>query len=116
MNDLVFNTASVLIRVKQTSILGLIINNISYAPVRELTEKLGRTVLWDAQHQAALIPPVCVETIPPDENGKVTIFTGRSMVQGELVNGKSYAPVRKLAELLGHKVSWDNENRTVIIE
>lgn len=42
--------------------------------------------------------------------GKNKTLTGFSS------NGTNYAGIRELAEALGHKVSWDQESRTVVIE
>ncbi|TCP53806.1 N-acetylmuramoyl-L-alanine amidase [Tumebacillus sp. BK434] len=39
---------------------------------------------------------------------------GASLVQhGRLIEGKTYVPVRELAELLGCAINWDNETHTV---
>ncbi|MFB0972708.1 MAG: copper amine oxidase N-terminal domain-containing protein [Neofamilia sp.] len=32
-----------------------------------------------------------------------------------VINGRTYVPVRVIAEAMGEKISWDNENWTVII-
>jgi len=51
----------------------------------------------------------------PDPNA-ITIKAGDQACAGTLINGTAFAPVRKLAELLGRTVWWNGETRTVIIE
>jgi len=99
------------IKVNNTEIEGLIINDISYAPVRLLLENLDKTVKWCAEESMVLILP---KSYKPSVNG-VNIGVVSTMFEGIIINKKSYAPVRLLAENFGFKVSWDAVNREVII-
>lgn len=56
----------------------------------------------------------------PDENtvadaSKIKIKVGARLIEGMIIDNRSYAPVRELAEALGHKVEWDDKKRTVKI-
>lgn len=104
----------VYIQVAGKTFLGVIINNVSYAPIRTLAENLGLTVEWDAQKNTALIPPVNVQ-VPVSQSGTVQIATGAVIFAGLLISGKTYAPIRQLSEALGHKVAWNGGTNTVII-
>lgn len=104
------------IRVKGADITsGYLIENVSYAPVRALIEALQKTLSWNADLNVVLIPPVTID-VPAGAAGTVRIITGSTIIPGKLINSRSYAPVRQLAEALGHKVSWDSDNYTVIVE
>lgn len=115
IRDLTLGTTSVPIVVSGKTIMGIVCGGVSYAPVRVLGESLGKTVNWDAAINAVLIPPVTV-TVPAAPAGKIHVVTGDVILEGLLVGGSSYAPVRALAEVLGHKVSWDDVNLKVIIK
>ncbi|TEB13348.1 N-acetylmuramoyl-L-alanine amidase [Pelotomaculum propionicicum] len=53
---------------------------------------------------------------PADPNAiTIMVMPGEETVTGTLINGTAYAPVRRLAELLGQPVSWNGETRTVVI-
>lgn len=49
-------------------------------------------------------------------DGKATIKFEDKEIDGIIVAGTSYAPVRSTAEILGLKVGWDNENKIVTLE
>ena len=50
--------------------------------------------------------------LPPDG---VWINARGQKIQGKLINGVSYAPVRVLAESLGHQVEWNQQSKTVTV-
>jgi N-acetylmuramoyl-L-alanine amidase len=114
-NDLANLYPAVKIKVGLQVLQGILVNGVTYAPVRDLANSLGRTVEWNAQMNAAIIPPVFNVNLQPAPAGKVNIVTGSLVFQGLLVNGKSFAPVRQLAESLGKTVNWDGVTQTVTI-
>lgn len=115
-NDLsVQQTHPVIIKVNNQFVHGVIIDNVSYAPVRALVESLGGTVEWNNTLRAVLIPPVFIQ-VPAASSAGVNIAAGSIVFTGRMINERVYAPVRQLAEALGHRVDWDAENRMVIIE
>jgi N-acetylmuramoyl-L-alanine amidase len=73
---------------------GMIMDESTWAPVREFANALGYPVSWDAQKG---------------------VTVGGIKIDVRLVDGVSYAPVRYLAESLGKKVSWDAASRKVVI-
>ena len=88
-------------------------------PFRIIADALGLTVNWnDATREAEF------------SNGSKTIFfpldsmtartsTGDTVAMdtaAKSVNGRSYAPVRYLAEYFGYSIAWDGMTRTVTIQ
>jgi N-acetylmuramoyl-L-alanine amidase len=64
------------------------------------------------------IPPVKAAPRPaPSASDKVTVkVNGEAMTQyGRLIEGKTYVPVRELAERLGCAVAWDHDTHTVTL-
>ena len=66
------------------------------------------------KYQSTTSKPV-VEEIEPSRKVKLKINSEIVEVDGFLIDGTNYVPIRTV-EKLGHKVSWDNENRIVVIE
>lgn len=54
--------------------------------------------------------------LPPADPDAVRIVVAGQVLQGKLVDGRTYAPVRALAEALGKTVGWDGASRTVTIK
>ena len=85
-------------------------------PFRAIADALGLTVDWNSSTREAIF-----------SNGSKTIYfpldskTARTSIGGTVtmdtaaisVNGRSYAPVRYLAEFFGYTVTWDGKTRTV---
>lgn len=51
----------------------------------------------------------------PEHSSSVNITVGDRIIEGVIINDRSYTPVRDLAEALGHSVQWDAATRTVKI-
>jgi len=49
----------------------------------------------------------------PDNNVVVHVSGEERSVHGRLIDGKTYVPVREVAELLGYMVKWDGISQTV---
>ena len=48
--------------------------------------------------------------------GNITVKVGNQEIQGIVIDGVSYAPVKPLAEALGKQVSWDANTKVVTVE
>ncbi|WP_157729398.1 N-acetylmuramoyl-L-alanine amidase [Tumebacillus algifaecis] len=61
------------------------------------------------------VAPIMVAPKKPRVDDRVTVkVNGASLVQqGRLIEGKTYVPVRELAELLGCVIAWDYDTHTV---
>ena len=56
-----------------------------------------------------------VELPEPVEPGTVRIIVDGQVLTGLLIDGRSYAPVRALAEVMGRTVEWNEKAQTVRI-
>ena len=59
---------------------------------------------------------VIMEWFDLAEPPTIKIRAGGQVFDAVIINSRSYAQVRQLAEALGHTVTWDETNRTVIVE
>lgn len=75
---------------------GLLVDGVSYLPVRAVAEATGGVVGWDPATK------------------KVTVNGKELIVRNE--NGISYAPARELAAFLGLQVEWDGTNKIVTLK
>jgi len=89
----------------------------TFLPIRLIAEELGATVTWNEAEQSV--------TIVKDDM-TIVIYIGQAfaLVNGEpvqldeaafIVNGRTYLPLRFVAENLGAVVTWDGLARTVTI-
>lgn len=84
-------------------------SGVTYVPLRYLLDELGGwTVSWDAQNrQAAAVSSSGGRITASPEKDTVTVngraYSGQVRVQ----NGRTYVPLRTLAEALGADVCWD---------
>jgi len=56
--------------------------------------------------------PVGGDNVPGFEGPAKVVFEGKELKAG-ILDGKTYVEVRKLAEMLGLQVTWDNDTKTV---
>ena len=88
------------------------------APIRYLAEYFGYIVGWDAVAREAVFTgggktiyfPIDSSTARTSDGGTVTMDTA-----AVIVNDRTYAPIRYLAEYFGYSVDWNAEARAVII-
>ena len=77
----------------------------TYAPLRELLEALGDwTVWWDGSAARAVSGDA---SLTADPRGVLTINGTRYPCLVDVVNGRTYVPLRLTAEALGGSVRWD---------
>lgn len=83
-------------------------DGVTYVPLRFLLDSLGGwTVSWDGRKQAAVAVSGSTQlTASPSQD---TIQIGGKTLRGSvtLENGRTYVPLRMVAEALGHEVEWD---------
>ncbi|MCD8036243.1 MAG: copper amine oxidase N-terminal domain-containing protein, partial [Clostridiales bacterium] len=96
------------------------INADSYTmlPVRAIAEALGATVSWDEESRSVSI--FSGERIISMTIGEKTMYVNGTPVQmntaPEISNGRTFVPVRDLANALGiTNVEWDEETLTVTL-
>ena len=98
----------------------IILNNRTLVPIRAVAENMGYSVEWDGENQL-------VGVVSADQTSSLIFGIGIASVLVDLeyeipldvapiiVEGRTYLPLRAVAELLGAEVGWDGANRIVSI-
>ena len=85
-------------------------------PFRAIADALGLTVDWDGAAREAIFSNGSKTIYFPLDSKTARTSTGATTKMDTAaisVNGRSYAPVRYLAEFFGYTVTWDGNTRTV---
>ena len=94
-------------------------NNRTMVPLRAVAEALGLTVSWDAAAREASFTDGQRTIVFPIGSSQARLEDG-STVQMDtaavIVNNRTFAPIRYLAEHFGFEVGWDKTTRTVLID
>lgn len=78
----------------------------AYAPLRELLEAMGGwSVWWDGSSARAVSGPLSLTADP--NSGVLTINGQAHSCMVDVVDGRTYVPLRLTAEALGGSVEWD---------
>lgn len=94
-----------------------IISGRTMVPIRAIFENMGATVEWDANTSSA----ICTKG---DTVVKMTVNSTNMYINNQLqimdiapvvIDGRTLAPARYVAEAFGADVQWDGNNNTVII-
>ena len=88
-------------------------------PLRAVADAMGLNVIWSASARVASFTngrkaiyfPIDSSTARTSDGGAVQMDTA-----AVIVNSRTYAPIRYLAEYFGYKVGWDGATRTVSIK
>ena len=88
----------------------IIINDLTYLPLRFLAESIGYNVEYDESTQEAVVTNDTNEL-------KINIKTGEILVNGQseqpvepvIVEGRTLLPLRAISELLSKQVFWDDK-------
>lgn len=86
-------------------------------PLRFISERIGFDVKYDERLKQIII--IGNDTrIAMAKNNKNVMVNGKFMALDKpptIKNGRTYVPLRAIAEMMGKNVDWDGEKRTVII-
>ena len=93
-------------------------NDRTMVPLRAVADAMELDVNWDAVAREAVFTgggktiyfPIDSSTARTSDGGTVTMDTA-----AVIVNDRTYAPIRYLAEYFGYSVDWNAEARAVII-
>ena len=98
----------------------LIRNGRTLLPVRVLVEQLGGTVSWDAKARTATVKlgdRAVVLTVGQNTasvNGRsMPIDASNPKVVPEIINGRTFLPLRFVGENLGLDLAWDAASQTI---
>ncbi len=87
-------------------------------PLRAVAEALGLAVTWDGQAREAVFTDGTKTLAFPIGSTEARTGDGGTVVMDTaavIVGGRTYAPIRYLAEYFGYQVSWDGNTRTVLL-
>jgi len=93
------------------------INNRTMVPFRGLFEALGASISWNGETQTVTatsgdtVIVLPIGSTKPTVNGQVVTIEQPCVV----IDGRTFVPVRFVAESLGVNVSWASDTRTVYI-
>lgn len=93
-------------------------NSRTMVPLRAVANALGLTVVWYAGEREAAFTDGSKVIYFPIGGSTATAYGGEDVTMDTaavIVNERTYAPARYLAEFFGYEVGWDGETRTVII-
>lgn len=94
-------------------------NSRTMVPLRAVADAMGLNVNWDGSAREATFTngnktiyfPIDSNTARTSNGGIVQMDTA-----AVIVNDRTYAPIRYLAEYFGYEVGWDAATRTVTIK
>ncbi|MGN1231780.1 MAG: copper amine oxidase N-terminal domain-containing protein, partial [Anaerotignum sp.] len=90
-------------------------------PLRPIANALGLTVEWDAEDGQAIFTDDTTAVVFTIDSKVYGVGVGDEAVAAEMdtaaviVNGRTYAPARYLAEAFGYAVGWDGATNSVTI-
>jgi N-acetylmuramoyl-L-alanine amidase len=91
-----------------------------YCPHRILEEGRWQTVLNAIQTELRELKKTKKDVVPVEQkltvDGTCKVTYKEKEIQGVIIQGVSYAPVRKFAELQGLQVGWDQQTSTVTLK
>lgn len=101
----------------ENSGIPFILNNRTLVPLRLTLESINAKVSWDNINQQALVEKNDIKLIVPI--GENYIYKNNIKIQNDskaiVKNGRTYLPIRVVMESLDYNVSWDDINKSVII-
>lgn len=87
-------------------------------PVRAIFESLGATVQWDAITKTVKATKE-KKSVELTINSKIVYVDKKEIeidVPGQIINGRTYVPLRFGAEGMGGTITWDNDTKTAKID
>ena len=88
-------------------------------PLRAVGDALGLSVNWDGAKREAIFSNGSKTIYFPIDSNTAHTSDGRQIVMDTaaiVIDGRTYAPIRYLAEFFGFTVDWDGGSKTVIIK
>ncbi|WP_162862489.1 copper amine oxidase N-terminal domain-containing protein [Acetivibrio cellulolyticus] len=101
---------------QDSKIVPIIKDSRTLLPVRAFVEELGGTVLWDATKQQVKITYKDKNIVFTLGSNEVTINNNKIYmdVTAQVINQRSFIPLRFLSETMGFDVQWDKSNTNII--
>ncbi|AUG58401.1 stalk domain-containing protein [Acetivibrio saccincola] len=95
----------------------VIINDRTLVPIRAIIESVGGEIFWDGEKKKVTVEykDIEIEMVIDSKEMLVNQKTFINDVAPQIINGRTYMPLRFLLENLGFNVEWDGAERTVNI-
>ena len=101
-----------------TDVQAILQNGSTLLPVRSVSNALGGEVLWDAATKTVVVTKGTTDVVMPV--GEKYIIVNDDVVEisapAQVVDGRTYVPLRVLGNALDCGITWVNETKTVEIE
>jgi len=107
----------------------VIINGHTLVPLREVLEAMGKKVEWNQELRQIKVSDdeICItltigskvmhsEIHAPGFEDEVYAYDDDLDVAPQIINNKTCLPIRAVVEGFGKSITWDNDNRIVIID
>ena len=94
-------------------------NSRTMVPLRAVAEALGLTISWDGAAREASFTDGSKTIIFPIGSSEARTEDGSAIqmdTAAVIVNDRTFAPIRYLAEHFGFTVGWDGATKTVVIQ
>lgn len=87
-------------------------------PVRAIVEGFGAEVEWNEETREVTVIKDDVEIVLTIDNNEVYVNGEKIDIdtKSEIINSRTYVPLRFIAENLGLKVNWDEETETIELD
>ncbi len=98
---------------------GVIINGRTLLPVREVYEKLGFTVEYNAEEKSATVKKGSLVNIKYTANNDKMQNNGNDIpmdVPAQIINDKFMMPIRSINNAMYLDIKWDGETKTVYVD
>lgn len=104
-------------KVLESDVEPQIIDGRTMVPVRAIFEGMGATVNWDAETKTVTgkLNDITVKMVTGEKN--MTVNNKQINIDGSvmIIDSRTFAPARYVAEAFGYGVSWNEESKEVLI-
>jgi hypothetical protein len=104
-------------------VVPMIIEDRTFMPVRFVAEPVGATVLWDEEHRKVTVVhglksiELWIDSNAARINGSPVFIDPSNPRVVPLIHGsRTYLPLRFVSEVLGAKVTWVADTRTILLD
>lgn len=91
----------------------------TYVPFRDVFEKLGGDVSWNAEKKQATVSKLKNTVVFTIDSNKI-VKNNSEIIQidtpAKIINDYTMVPIRAISQALEYDVSWENASRTVVIK
>lgn len=91
--------------------------NRTQVPLRMTMQNYGADVGWDSTSKTAIVEKNGIKVEVPIGKNYILVNGAQQAIDtaAQIVNGKTYLPIKAVVEALGGEVAWDSSIKTVII-